>query len=82
VNDTDRGVGSGSNFSIDGARYPYTGWNGGHGHGFDTDGAGTHAHNVGIGLAGAHNHAITINADGGNEARPRNVALLAMIRAY
>ncbi|KVU55405.1 hypothetical protein [Burkholderia cepacia] len=43
---------------------------------------GNHGHNVGIGGAGGHSHAITIGADGGNEARPRNVALLAMIRAY
>jgi hypothetical protein len=83
VVDSDRGVGNSSNFSIDsGARYPYTGWNGSHGHGFDTDGAGTHGHNVGIGGAGNHTHGITVNGDGGGEARPRNVALLAMIRAY
>ncbi|QKM48907.1 hypothetical protein B7760_02946 [Burkholderia glumae] len=44
--------------------------------------AGNHGHNVGIGGAGAHSHAITIGADGGNEARPRNITLLAMIRAY
>jgi len=80
--DTDRGVGNSSTFSIDGARYPYANPSGAHGHGFDTDGAGTHAHNVGIGGAGNHSHTITVNADGGNEARPRNVALLAMIRAY
>lgn len=43
---------------------------------------GNHAHNVGIGAAGAHSHTINIAADGGNETRPRNVALLAMIRAY
>ncbi|KWK08421.1 phage tail protein [Burkholderia stagnalis] len=49
---------------------------------FGTDGSGNHGHNVGIGAAGRHSHAITINADGINEARPRNVALLAMIRAY
>jgi phage-related tail fiber protein len=30
--------------------------------------------------AGAHTHTITISADGGNEARPRNVALLACIK--
>ncbi|KVD97628.1 phage tail protein [Burkholderia ubonensis] len=45
-------------------------------------GDGNHGHNVGIGGSGAHSHAITVNGDGGNEARPRNVALLAMIRAY
>ncbi|WP_186077154.1 phage tail protein [Burkholderia gladioli] len=45
-------------------------------------GDGTHGHNVGIGGAGGHTHAITVAADGGNESRPRNIALLAMIRAY
>ncbi|MFM0185028.1 phage tail protein [Paraburkholderia nemoris] len=43
---------------------------------------GNHGHNVGIGGGGAHSHAITVNADGGAETRVRNVALLAMIRAY
>ncbi|RQR45592.1 MULTISPECIES: phage tail protein [unclassified Burkholderia] len=43
---------------------------------------GNHGHNVGIGAAGAHSHTISVAADGGNETRPRNVALLAMIRAY
>jgi NAD(P)H-nitrite reductase len=82
VVDTDRG-GLNSNFSVDtGARFPYTSWNGAHGHGFDTDGAGTHGHNVGIGGAGTHSHTINVAADGGVEARSRNVALLAMIRAY
>ncbi|CAE6848581.1 hypothetical protein R75465_07050 [Paraburkholderia aspalathi] len=79
--DTDRGS-TFSYFSIDNARQPYTSVNGGHTHSFDTDGAGTHGHNVGIGGAGNHSHTITVNADGGNEARPRNVAMLAMIRAY
>jgi hypothetical protein len=55
---------------------------GGHSHAFDTEGAGNHAHNIGIGGAGNHTHAITVNLDGGNEARPRNLAMLAMIRAY
>ncbi|UVE54281.1 phage tail protein [Burkholderia sp. EMB26] len=55
---------------------------GNHNHQFDTEGAGNHGHNVGIGGAGRHSHGITVNADGGSEARPRNIALLAMIRAY
>lgn len=55
---------------------------GGHNHEFMTEAAGNHGHNIGVGGAGNHSHAITINADGGNEARPRNVALLAMIRAF
>ncbi|KVP62557.1 hypothetical protein WJ91_03050 [Burkholderia ubonensis] len=53
---------------------------GGHIHGINGD--GSHGHNVGIGQSGRHWHAITVNGDGGNEARPRNVALLAMIRAF
>lgn len=44
-------------------------------------GDGTHAHNVGMYAAGGHAHTVVVNADGGTEARPRNVALLAMIRA-
>jgi hypothetical protein len=79
--DTDRGS-TFSYFSIDNARTPYTGVNGGHTHVFDTDGAGTHGHNVGIGGAGNHTHTLTVAAAGGIEARPRNVAMLAMIRAY
>ncbi|KVL69273.1 phage tail protein [Burkholderia ubonensis] len=47
-----------------------------------TDGNGNHGHNVGIGAAGRHSHVITVNGDGANESRPRNIALLAMIRAY
>ncbi|MDN7719044.1 phage tail protein [Burkholderia gladioli] len=43
---------------------------------------GDHWHAVSVDPAGAHTHAITVAADGGNESRPRNIALLAMIRAY
>lgn len=32
------------------------------------------------GSAGSHHHEITVNSSGGNEARPRNVALLACIK--
>jgi len=46
------------------------------------DGAGNHTHNVGVGGAGNHGHEIKVNPDGGNEARPRNIALLATMRAY
>ncbi|WP_186174580.1 phage tail protein [Burkholderia gladioli] len=45
-------------------------------------GNGTHDHAIAMDGAGKHAHAITVQADGGAEARPRNVALLAMIRAY
>lgn len=57
-------------------------WVGDHAHEFNTEGAGNHGHNVGIGAAGAHSHTISVAADGGSESRPRNLALLAMIRAY
>ncbi|MBB5469164.1 hypothetical protein HDG32_005311 [Paraburkholderia sp. CI2] len=46
------------------------------------NGDGNHAHSVGMYSAGGHDHAITVNADGGAETRVRSVALLAMIRAY
>ncbi|POR46750.1 hypothetical protein B0G62_12266 [Paraburkholderia eburnea] len=52
------------------------------GSGISINGDGSHGHNVGINGAGGHSHAITINADGGNETRVRNVAMLAMIRAF
>ena len=42
--------------------------------------AGAHTHNVSVGSAGSHSHTVTVNADGGAEARPRNVALLAVIK--
>ncbi|MGS1051978.1 phage tail fiber protein [Burkholderia glumae] len=46
------------------------------------EGSGAHGHNVGIGGAGGHSHPISVAADGGAEARMRNVAVLAMIRAF
>ncbi|KAG8154143.1 phage tail protein [Burkholderia catarinensis] len=79
--DTDRG-GASSLFSIDNTAQPNTRPAGNHAHVFDTDGSGNHAHNVGIGGGGAHAHTISIAADGGAEARMRNVAVLAMIRAF
>ncbi|AVD85443.1 hypothetical protein C4Q28_03150 [Pseudomonas sp. SWI6] len=47
-----------------------------------TDAAGDHTHTVSgtAASAGAHTHTVTIAADGGNEARPRNVALLYCIK--
>lgn len=32
------------------------------------------------GSAGAHTHSVTVNSSGGNESRPRNIALLACIK--
>ncbi|MCA8251591.1 phage tail protein, partial [Burkholderia multivorans] len=75
-------AGSGSEQAVGAGDSADIAWSGDHAHEFNTEGSGTHGHNVGIGGAGAHAHAITVNGDGGNEARPRNIAMLAMIRAY
>ncbi|MDN7970397.1 phage tail protein [Burkholderia multivorans] len=75
-------AGSGSEQAVGAGDSADIAWSGDHAHEFNTEGSGTHSHNVGIGGAGAHAHAITVNGDGGNEARPRNIAMLAMIRAY
>lgn len=45
-----------------------------------TNPAGAHSHTVTIQGAPAHSHAVTVDASGGNENRPRNVALLACIK--
>ncbi|WP_109479119.1 phage tail protein [Paraburkholderia sp. C35] len=45
-------------------------------------GDGNHAHNIAVAAGGGHTHVLTVNNDGGTEARPRNVALTAMIRAF
>ncbi|MCA8121241.1 tail fiber protein [Burkholderia cepacia] len=63
--------GRANNLGTDGATIP-----------IGIEGSGAHGHNVGIGGAGGHSHAISVAADGGNEARMRNIAVLAMIRAY
>jgi microcystin-dependent protein len=60
----------------------YTSAAGAHQHEFWTEAGGLHGHNVGIGAGGRHRHGVSVAANGGNEARPRNVALLALIRAY
>ncbi|WP_066738196.1 phage tail protein [Cupriavidus sp. D384] len=51
-----------------------------HDHAIDPD--GTHAHNIGVAEVGAHRHDVIVASHGATEARPRNIALLAMIRAY
>lgn len=43
-------------------------------------GAGGHAHTVFVDVAPDHTHGITVNAAGGAETRPRNVAMLACIK--
>ncbi|MGY4832022.1 phage tail protein [Burkholderia pyrrocinia] len=54
----------------------------GSGTGISINGDGAHGHNVGIGGAGGHSHPISVAVDGGAEARMRNIAVLAMIRAF
>ncbi|NTX45151.1 tail fiber protein [Burkholderia cepacia] len=63
--------GRANNLGTDGATIP-----------IGIDGDGQHTHAVGIGGVGGHSHAISVAADGGTEARMRNIAVLAMIRAY
>lgn len=41
---------------------------------------GNHSHGVTVNSGGAHTHPLSIANDGGNEARPRNVALLHCIK--
>lgn len=40
----------------------------------------THNHTLNINSGGLHDHTFTTDADGGSEARPRNIALLACIK--
>lgn len=42
--------------------------------------AGGSYQNVATSSAGSHTHTVTVNSDGGGEARPRNIALLACIK--
>ncbi|KVZ03390.1 phage tail protein [Burkholderia stagnalis] len=60
----------------------YSSPSGGHSHEFNTDGAGSHGHNIGVGWVDNHVHEIWVAGDGANEARPRNIAIMAFIRAY
>lgn len=53
---------------------------GSHSHAFGSNTAGDHAHTISTDLQGNHTHAFTTNATGGAETRPRNVALLAVIK--
>ncbi|WP_227461730.1 phage tail protein [Cupriavidus pauculus] len=63
-----------------GANPIYTSSEGYHSHGVYGD--GSHAHNVYMSAAGVHTHTLTIAANGGAEARMRNISALAMIRAF
>ena len=46
----------------------------------ETAWAGAHSHNVGMNGSGNHSHAITVNAAGAAETRPKNIALLFCIK--
>lgn len=63
--------GSGNNFESNGGnveRWGNTAATGNHNHSFETDGSGNHT------------HSFSTDFNGGNEARPRNIALLACIK--
>lgn len=47
---------------------------------YTTNPAGDHAHSLSIDAGGSHSHTFTTDAQGGTETRPRNVALLAIIK--
>jgi microcystin-dependent protein len=53
---------------------------GDHAHGVTIAASGDHAHSFNTAAAGQHIHGFTTAASGGNEARPRNIALLACIK--
>lgn len=65
---------------------------GSHDHTLSTNTSATHTHSVAVAAtadhthafstaaSGAHSHTITVDASGGNEARPRSVALLVCIK--
>lgn len=55
---------------------------GNHSHSISTNVAGNHAHaaSTSIAAAGAHTHAVTINNNGGTEARPINIGLNYIIK--
>lgn len=58
------------------------GGSGDHQHTFggSTGQAGQHSHSVTVDAAGDHTHTFTTNATGGAETRPRNIALLGIIK--
>lgn len=74
------------------ARTANTGLAGAHAHPVSVEAAGDHAHTVSVAPAadhthtlsiaagGAHSHLVSVGSSGGNEARPRNIALLACIK--
>jgi phage-related tail fiber protein len=57
-----------------------TGSAGSHTHPISVETGGTHSHTVSVNAVANHTHATTIESSGGNESRPRNIALLACIK--
>ena len=49
-------------------------------HNQSTGGGGSHSHSLSINSAGSHVHSFSTNSSGGNESRPRNIALLTCIK--
>lgn len=57
---------------------------GNHNHSFSTNTTGSHSHTVSVTAAGSHSHSFTTNTEdsgGGSETRPRNTALMYIIKA-
>ncbi|MEP7454309.1 tail fiber protein [Phyllobacterium sp. SB3] len=57
-----------------------TGSAGAHTHAVTTVSAGAHTHTVTVNSDGAHTHGVTVNASGSSETRPRNKALVYLIK--
>ena len=53
---------------------------GNHAHSLAINAVGDHSHTLSIAAVGDHAHTVTVVAAGGNESRPRNVALLYVIK--
>lgn len=51
-----------------------------HTHTVSVSNAGSHSHTITVASVDAHTHSLTIGSTGGNETRPRNIALLACIK--
>jgi|GEM_PF-427281 len=68
----------------DNNRIPYvdrtTGGSGNHSHSVSVGSAGSHSHTLNITNGGDHTHSIAVDQSGGIESRPRNIAMLALIK--
>ncbi len=53
---------------------------GNHSHSVSVGNAGNHSHNLSINSAGNHSHSVSVQQSGGSETRPRNIAMLALIK--